>query len=417
MCKTYSVHREIAALFKGNFHRIVPDNSHQKLKEGENDGLLFNGKSLWLMALLCLLVFQTSLYGQTSIPNDTLILGGAFRYTYMNNSWDETHQETGGKAIFDVLIINAKGQLNGIDFAVESRYYAESFGGFMLRNGYVGLPFTNHLKLKLGMPRTPFGIVPFTSNSFMFNMQYYLGFEDDADIGALLEYSGNNWEAQLNFAKNSEDVFSQGNNRYAYDLSGDNQELNQLTGRVVRHLGDNNEYELGVSGQVGGIYNTVTQKTGRKWAWAVHGIWQRNNWDLKAELMGYQFSVRDSVERAYIEMGAFAADYQVANKGLSYSLSLGYKIEVNHLLLNDLKFYNDFSALEKAEKENIDGHYEASYMNVTGCMLHSGPIFMLVDYVVAKNHPWIGNNSSRALSVGGDTQWNKRFNVNLGIYF
>jgi hypothetical protein len=364
------------------------------------------------MALLCLFVLQNTVKGQTSANKDTLIIGGAFRYTYMNNSWDKTHQKTGGRAIFDVLILSAKGQLRGIDFAVENRYYAESYGGFMLRNGYVGLPLTNNLKLKLGMPRTPFGILPFTSNSFMFNMQYYIGFEDDADIGALLEYSKNEWEAQLSFAKNSEDIFSQKNNRYAYDLSGSNEEINQLTGRTVYHFGNQKQSEAGISAQVGGIYNSDTQTVGNKWAVAVHSVLKKNNWDFKGEVMAYEFAAKDTVARKYIDMGAFAADYQVADKGVSYSLALGYTINVNHLLLNDIKFYNDFSALEKANK-----NYDASYMNVTGCMIHTGPIYMLVDYVIAKNHPWIGTNYAQALSMGGDTKWNKRFNINLGIYF
>ena len=365
-----------------------------------------------LMGLLCLLFMQPMLKAQSVESNDTLILGGAFRYTYMNNSWDKTHENNGGRAIFDVLILTARGQIKGIDFAVENRYYAESFGGFMLRNGYVGLPITKHLKLKLGMPRTPFGIVPFTSNSFMFNMQYYLGFEDDADIGGLLEYRNENVEAQFSFAKNSEDIFSQSNRRYAYDISGDNQEVNQFTGRMAFHLGQESPIELGISGQYGGIYNTVSEETGNRWAGALHAIVQKDAWDLKVELMTYEFSAKDSENLDYIEMGAFAADYQLANKGTSYSIALGYKIEVNHLLLNDIKFYNDFSALEKT----ISG-FDASYMNVTGFMVHTGPIYMLIDYVVAKNHPWIGSNYSQALSAGGDEKWNKRFNINLGVYF
>lgn len=364
-----------------------------------------------ILAVLCLFFISFSSVGQTA-KNDTLIIGGAFRYTYMNNSWDATHQKTGGRAIFDVLILNARGQVKGIEFNVENRYYAESFGGFMLRNAYVGLPLSENLKLKLGMPRTPFGILPFTSNSFMFNMQYYLGFEDDADIGGLLEYQKNNFEAQLSFAKNSEDVFSQGNNRYAYDINGDNQEINQLTGRVAWHLGEAQQHELGLSGQYGGIYNTVAEETGDRWAAAIHGIWQKNNWDVKAEVVAYEFAAKDSIDRDYIELGAFAADYQVANKGVTYSIAVGYKVKVNHLLLNDIKFYNDFSALEKSA-----AGYEASYMNVTGCMIHTGPIYMLIDYVVAKNHPWIGSNYVEALAQGGDTKWNKRFNINLGIYF
>jgi len=364
----------------------------------------------FIISLVCLLLLQTALKAQTD--GDTLIIGGAFRYTYMNNSWDESHKNTGGRAIFDVLILSARGQVKGIDFNVENRYYAESFGGFMLRNAYVGLPLTKDLKLKLGMPRTPFGILPFTSNSFMFNMQYYLGFEDDADIGGLLEYTQNNYEIQVSFAKNSEDIFSQGNRRYAYDISGNNQEINQLTGRAVYYPDSERNIELGISGQYGGIYNTVSKEMGQHWAGALHAVVQKGQWNLKAEILAYEFAPKDTTARDYIEMGAFGADNEVAKKGVSYSIALAYKINIDHILLNDIKFYNDFSALEKTHSA-----YEASYMNVLGCMLHTGPIYMLVDYVIAKNHSWIGNNYNEALSLGGDNEWNRRFNINLGIYF
>lgn len=363
-----------------------------------------------LLALLLIISIQFTL---AQASEDELNLGGAFRYTYMFNSWDNTHEDICGRAIFDVLILNAHGQIKGIDFSIETRYYAPSFGGFMLRNGYVGLPLSDNLKLKLGMPRTPFGILPFTGNSFMFNMQYYLGFEDDADMGAVLEYSKEKFEAQLSFAKNSEDIFSQSNNRYAYDISGNNQEINQFTGRIAYHINNDKwQSEVGISGQYGGIYNTQSFGIGNRKAAALHAVVKRGTWNLKTEIMPYDFSPQDSLLINTIEMGAFAADYQVASQGISYSISLSYTFEVNHLLLNDIKFYNDFSALEKT-----NSNFNASYMNVTGFMIHTGPIYMLVDYVIAKNHPWMGTNYSQALSNGGDTEWQHRFNVNLGIYF
>jgi len=204
--------------------------------------------------------------------DDYLKMGGAFRYTYMKNSWNKTHDNKGGQVVFDVFILSAKGRIKNIDFEIETRYYAESFGGFMIRNGYVSLPLNKKLKLKLGMPRTPFGLLPYTGNSFMFNMPYYLGFEDDADFGLLLEYNYNNWEAQLNFDKNSEDVFSSKNNRYAYDISGNNEELNQVTGRIVYHFGNKKLNEIGFSSQYGQIYNEDTEKKGDKYALAIETV-------------------------------------------------------------------------------------------------------------------------------------------------
>ncbi len=359
--------------------------------------------------ILSLIIFHTPVRGE---DNDSLKIGGAFRYTYMNNSWNKTHQRKGGHVVFDVLILNAKGQIKGIDFAIETRYYAQSFGGFMLRNGYVGLPLTDQFKLKLGMPRTPFGLLPFTGNSFMFNMPYYLGFEDDADFGALLAYKRNRWDIQLHFAKNSEDVFSDKNRRYAYDISGNNQELNQITGRVAYHFGENKQHEIGFSAQYGQIFNTDTEQKGDKYAVAVHAALHKNRWNVKAESILYGFLPKDTVRVDYITFGAFAADYKVAKQGITSSFSVSYTLPVNHKFLNDIKFYNDFSILNKTIR-NVDD----SYMNVLGFMAHAGPIYMLVDYVVAKNHAWITSNYENAFFTGGDSRWKRRFNINLGVYF
>ena len=365
-----------------------------------------------ILLIAFLLVIYIPLNAQNESSKDYLKLGGAFRYTYMNNSWNKAHDDTGGKLVFDTFILNAKGRIKSIEFSVESRYYAESFGGFMLRNGYVALPLLDNLKLKLGMPRTPFGILPFTGNSFMFNIPYYLGFEDDADLGFLLEYKLKNFDFQFNFAKNSEDVFSSKNNRYAYDISGDNEELNQFTLRGVYKFGNKFDSEIGCSLQYGQIYNTVNRKKTYKYAFAIHSVIKYRKWDIKAQTLVYRFSSNNVSNVDYITLGAFAADYKLVKRGVSSSLSIGYSLNINHKLLNDIKFYNDFSTLNK-----LIGNSKDTYMNVTGCMLHTGPIYVLIDYVLARNHPWIGNNYSNALYSGNEKSWNRRFNINLGIYF
>lgn len=365
-------------------------------------------------SLLVILLATLSMCAQEQVEKkkDFVKIGGAFRYNYINKSWNQGHKDKGGQASFDAMIFTAKGELRGVEFSVETRYYAESYGGFMLRNGYIGLPLSDNLKLKVGMPRTPFGIMPFTGNSFMFNMPYYMGFEDDADLGALLEYKCNNLEAQLNFAKNSEDIMGSKNKRYAYDISGDNQELNQLSTRVAYHFGDKKQHEIGGSAQYGQIYNTNTQKKGDKYVFALHGVFKFNRWDVKAEAIACEFNPKDTISTDFIKMGAFNGDYEVARKGFVYSLSVGYQIPLNYKFLDDIKFYNDFSAYEKSVSD-----YDSSYMNVLGCMLHTGPVYVLVDYVLANNHPWIGNNFNQGLSVGGEKSWNRRFNVNIGLYF
>lgn len=366
-----------------------------------------------VLLYLLLLTTLSSFAQKGTVENkDYLKFGGGFRYTFMRNSWDSNQKKKGGQLVFDTMILSAKGEISGVDFAIESRYYSESYGGFMLHNGYIGVPLTNDLKLKIGMPRTPFGIMPYTGHNFMFNMPYYVGFEDDADYGFLLEYTKGDWEAQFNFAKNSEDVFSDKNRRYAYDISGDNEEVNQLTGRVAYHFGTKKQNEIGLTMQGGQIYNTTTEKTGYKYAFALHGTWQIKQWDIKAQTIIYRFGAKEETDRDVITMGAFAADYEVDTRGLLHCLSIGYLIPINHRLLDDIKIYNDVSMLQKT----IAGRHD-SYMNSLGFQLHTGPVYVLVDFVLAKNQPWIGNDYIHALTTENQKGWNNRFNINLGVYF
>ena len=35
----------------------------------------------------------------------------------------------------------------------------------------------------MGLTTVPFGILPYTGNNYFFNLSYYAGLEDDADMG------------------------------------------------------------------------------------------------------------------------------------------------------------------------------------------------------------------------------------------
>lgn len=109
-------------------------------------------------------------------------------------------------------------------------------------------------------------------------------------------------------------------------ISGDNQELNQLSTRVAYHFGDKKQHEIGGSAQYGQIYNTNTQKKGDKYAFALHGVFKFNLWDVKAEAIACEFNPKDTISTDFIKMGAFNGDYEVARKGFVYSLSVGYQI-------------------------------------------------------------------------------------------
>lgn len=56
-------------------------------------------------------------------------------------------------------------------------------GEASLKHGWLGYRFNDYNQLQVGLTTVPFGIQPYTSNSYFFNINYYVGLEDDADMG------------------------------------------------------------------------------------------------------------------------------------------------------------------------------------------------------------------------------------------
>ena len=62
-------------------------------------------------------------------------------------------------------------------------------------------------------------------------------------------------------------------------------------------------------------------------------------------------------------------------------------------------------------------NYHNSEMNVIGCKVSAGPILVYADYVIARNHPWIGSDWDTSFAEGPDNKWHTCFNINFGYYF
>ena len=55
---------------------------------------------------------------------------------------------------------------------------------------------------------------------------------------------------------------------------------------------------------------------------------------------------------------------------------------------------------------------EDTVMNATGMAISSGGLFTYIEYMSAKNQPFIGGSMA-----GSETDWNHRLNINIGYYF
>ena len=346
-------------------------------------------------------------------------LGGALRFNYNFCDWKPGHRDRGGDFGFDVLYFKLSGSYRNIILSADYRFYSKDFGGPMLKYGWIGYQFNDKSQMQLGLTGVPFGIQPIASHNFFLQIAYYIGLEDDSDMGIKYLYQGDTWDFTFAFFKNADELLFGSDNetsddRYGYDVAGRNKEINQINGQAFYKFGESTRQRLGGSAEFGQLYNLDTRKNGTHYAFALHYELTTKRVSLKAQLTTYAMNPKNGEgdDDELISMTAYGAPYLVAAKANVYMLGSGYTIPVNRKFLKKIQVYNDFGWLDK---QNND--YKDSFQNVTGCMLDGGPVCIYVDYALGKNHGWLGPNFNGFGAGGESDSWHARFNVNVGYYF
>lgn len=188
-------------------------------------------------------------------------IGGALRYNIYSKSWENNPDAT--QFTWDTWRLNVDGTKGGIDLSFEYRFYPDSDAHF-IHHGYFGYQLDEDLYGKLGVFQKPFGITTYASHSWWFQTPYYVGLEDDYDMGVGLDYTPTeDLELQLAYFRQAEPNGSlDGENdiasRYSYDVvateDADLKELNTINARVAYQLTPC--WEVGASAQVGQLYNS-----------------------------------------------------------------------------------------------------------------------------------------------------------------
>lgn len=354
--------------------------------------------------------------------DEGIIFGGALRFNYNLSSWKEGQVKRAGDFGYDMFRINAAGKVKGINLNAEYRFYSAGFGGGMLKQGWFGYETGNGSEIQLGLNQVPFGIQQYNSHNWFFNLTYYLGFEDDHDMGLKYIHDNGMWQLQAAYYHNAEElVFGDtpaSPNRYSYDVVGNNKESSQINLKALKRMGPGNRLEAGGSLQGGLLYNLGTGRHGRSWAGALHLelLPAGSSWGFKLQVMSYEFLPETLPEDdpRIVEMGAYGAVYNVASAGNIYSFAASHTISIDRRLIDAITLYNDFAFLDKR-----DGDFENTFMNVAGGMVASGQVYTYVDLAMGYNHPWLGPEWTDALAAGteGATGWHLRFNINFGYYF
>jgi hypothetical protein len=369
---------------------------------------------------------------QDDSDTERLHVGGALRLNAFYKSWDQENKDLGGDLAFDTFRINVDGSYKGIGMSAEYRFYQ---GYNMLHHGYFDYTLKNSVQLLVGVSKVPFGLLPYASHNWFFNITYYLGLEDDYDAGIKVILPGDDLDLACVFDKTDEgsdtgDSVDSARYSYAVVHTDENElgyagvlgprtntEVNQLNARAVYNLrhGGSSSTEVGGSAMYGGLYNATTTDTGRHWSGAIHLNGNYGRFNVMVEVLQYSFEPENPIgqDDRFIVKGAYDAPYKVAAEGSIYMANIAYTLPIEGGPFDSITFYNDFSYLKKSDDAFTD-----SAQNVLGALVAAGKLYTYIDAAFGKNHPWLGPDYGRALAEGDpEADWELRFNINIGYYF
>ena len=358
-------------------------------------------------------------------------IGGAVRTNYSHTSYDDDNKNRGGDFDFDIFRLNFSGDVGDVKLNAEIRFFDYMTA---VKYAYAAYDFADDWQVQAGITKVPFGNWPYNSHNYFFSTNYYVGLEDDHDLGVLFKRKiADNWQLDLGFFKNDElgginGYVDNRSDRYSYDIVGFREagddvyadpgaidadgnllgnpigEYNTFSGRYGYHIEhEGGKTEIGVSALAGGLHDGV-DRAGDYNAWALHLNSNMGPWNLQLQHGEYNYDI-DNVNR--IAVGAYSFYDSMAAEATMSSANIAYSVPVQWGAVTNLQFYNDYSAIYDKSDNSKD-----TWMNVTGFSVAAGGLFTYFDLVHGKNMPFVGG------SLAGDSsETERRFNINIGYYF
>ena len=370
--------------------------------------------------IFCLyLIFILPLSAQERKERPQFKLGGALRFNYNFSDWNSGHRDRGGDLGYDVFMLRPTASYKGFLLDADCRFYSTAFGGFMLKYGWIGYRLSEKNHLEIGLTKVPFGLQPGSGNNFFLQISYYVGLEDDADMGVKFVHSDEHWKYALAFFKNADELLFGANSetsddRYGYDVAGRNKEINQLNAQLIYKYGNQVEHQVGCSAEFGQLYNIDTRSNGSHFAFALHYMFDWHRLNFKAQVSTYAMYPKNAPgeDRNLVVMTAYGAPYLVAAKANIYTLSISHTFPIGWKWLGNIMMYHDFGIIQKWHTD-----FNNSFQNVYGFLLNMGPVQTYIDYAMGKHQAWIGPDRDAFGPGIGSNSWHARFNINIGYYF
>lgn len=381
-----------------------------------------------------------------SEDESSLHVGGALRYNMLLTSYESDIDAQSSQFTMDTWRINVLyDNPGGIGLNFEYRFYP-TFGTHFIKQGWLDYNFNEQTQMQLGVTQVPFGNLQYNSHNWWFSLPYYVGLEDDHDMGVKITKTTDNmqWDFAYFFQADPEGPVggngsfgSGGSGRYAYDvIPGGNASLTERNQFNVRGAYQLDNGEVGASIQYGQLYNSARDEMDSQYAFAVHADLNRGNFNIKPQFLYYGMDAADDSgeDLSTVYMGAYGIPYEVSTEAWIATLGLSYSYDVDWGPITNLNFYNDFSYMSnttgegtttRATGDNItlDDNFEYTIQNITGFLVSAGPVFTYFDIAQGVNQPWLTDNFGVGVGPGhedlglGESEYNIRFNINIGFYF
>src|SRR5690606_35014412 len=156
-------------------------------------------------------------------PEDGISLGGAIRTNYSHTSYSDGNKNRGGDFAFDIFRLNLNGSIGDVLLNARIRFFDDMTA---VEYAHAGYQLNDDRQVHRGITQVPFGNWPYNSHNWFFSTNYYIGLEDDHDLGLLFKRRlADNWQLDLGFFKNDElggvdGYVGSRADRYSYDVVG-----------------------------------------------------------------------------------------------------------------------------------------------------------------------------------------------------
>lgn len=340
--------------------------------------------------------------------NPEIKIGGAVRLNY---SWKDYDKDSNGKFEVELYRIDVDVSQDEWFFDGQFRWYP---GFSSIHHAEVGYRLDENNVITIGVTQVPFGMEPYSSNSFWFSGAYYVGLEDDYDTGITWQNNNGNWSTDLAYFFNAEYDDGARFERYSFDIASTSERANREDGqsnaRIQYREGD---HTLGASFQFGQFVNSHSLDKGDHWAIGVHYFGQFSNWAVRAQLMRYNYETQPSLGTAdhRIALSAFEFPFDIAAKATLSTFNLARTFNFNTNYTDSVTCYNEYTHISPYDQSG----FADSVQNVTGCNIVKGGLYAYIDWISGKNMWFIGGPG-----VGiemGPVKWRSRLNINIGLYF